>query len=143
ALALNDHIKFTNKCKAQILSIGLGGSTIDGFLHQVSPQMNITVVEISRQVVNMARKWFGLVEDDHHRVVVSDGVTFIAEAVRKGEIFDAILLDACASDQLEGILCPLESFLNGGVLRNIAYVLHKQGLLYLTIFSRDLISSNH
>ncbi|CAJ0594912.1 unnamed protein product [Cylicocyclus nassatus] len=138
ALALCDLIKFTHDCNAHILSVGLGGSTIDGFLHQFFPQMNITVVEISRQVVNMAKKWFGFVENDYHRVVVSDGVKFIAEAAKKGNVFDAILLDACSSDQVEGIICPHESFLSEGVLKNIAHMLPKRGFFVVNVLSEDL-----
>ncbi|CAJ0594913.1 unnamed protein product [Cylicocyclus nassatus] len=138
ALSLSDLVTFTHDCNARILSVGLGGGTINGFLHQGFPKINITVVEISRQMVNMARKWFGFVEDDYHRVVVSDGVKFIAEAVKKGNVFDAILLDACTSDPVEAIICPYEAFLNEDVLKSISYMLPKQGIFVVNALSKDM-----
>ncbi|CAJ0594914.1 unnamed protein product [Cylicocyclus nassatus] len=129
ALFLSDLIEFSDKCKANILSIGLGGGTVNGFLHDLFPHMNITVVEISQEMVKMARKWFGLVENNYQRVVVADGVKFIAEAATEGALYDAVLLDACSSEQMEGIVCPLDTFLNGSVLRDIVALLPKQGLL--------------
>lgn len=47
--------------------------------------MNITVVEISPEMVNMARKWFALREDDNYRVEVTDGVRFLAMNAKRGE----------------------------------------------------------
>ncbi|VDM77891.1 unnamed protein product, partial [Strongylus vulgaris] len=123
AIFRSDLIKLSQGSDAKILSIGLGGGTVNGFLHHVFPKMNITVVEVSRQMVNMARKWFGLIEDDHHRVVTADGVAFLAKEAALGAVYDAILLDACLSEQSEGVICPFKTFLNDDVLENIARLL--------------------
>ncbi|VDM75129.1 unnamed protein product [Strongylus vulgaris] len=84
AMFHSDLIELSRNSTAKILSIGLGGGTIDSFLHEVFPQMDITVVEISRRILDMAKKWFGLVEDDHHRVEIVDGITFLAEKAKIG-----------------------------------------------------------
>ncbi|WKX99153.1 hypothetical protein Q1695_014213 [Nippostrongylus brasiliensis] len=70
--------------KVDVLSIGLGGGIVNGFLHYNFPQVNITVVEHSSQVFRMAKKWFGLRIDERQRVEIADGVEFIARSVKKG-----------------------------------------------------------
>ncbi|KAK6740041.1 hypothetical protein RB195_008483 [Necator americanus] len=131
-------IKMSRDTYAKVLSIGLGGGTLDGFLHHVFPLMDITVVDISPQIVNMARKWFGLKEDDHHRVEIADGVKFLAEKAKMGWIYDVILLDACLTEQTQGILCPVESFLEDTVIANIAQSVHKEGIFVSNALSMTM-----
>ncbi|EPB72703.1 hypothetical protein ANCCEY_08190 [Ancylostoma ceylanicum] len=79
ALFQSNAVKLSRESRANLLSIGLGGGTLDGFLHSVFPKMNITVVEISPKMVDMARKWFGLKEDGNYRVEIADGITYLAK----------------------------------------------------------------
>ncbi|VDM82631.1 unnamed protein product [Strongylus vulgaris] len=138
AMFRSDLIELSRNSTAKILSIGLGGGTIDSFLHEVFPQMDITVVEISRRILDMAKKWFGLVEDDHHRVEIVDGITFLAEKAKIGRMrniqpsipgdhYDAILVDACPAEPVEGIKCPSRSFYSERVLEDIAKLLPAKG----------------
>ncbi|CAJ0605343.1 unnamed protein product [Cylicocyclus nassatus] len=115
---------------SNILLIGLGGGTVNGYLHNVFPQMNLTVVELIQELVYMARKWFDLVEDNNHRVKVGDGTIFLAEKARTGAVYDAIILDACS---LKQPLCPAEEFLNYEVLRSIARLLHVEGTHFFNL----------
>lgn len=47
--------------------------------------MNLTVVELEQSMADIAREHFGLIEDDHHRVIVMDGLEYIKNAARKGD----------------------------------------------------------
>ncbi|VDK77779.1 unnamed protein product [Anisakis simplex] len=47
-------------------------------------QMNITVVELEPTMVEIARKYFGLKEDETQRVVVMDGLEYLQDSSRKG-----------------------------------------------------------
>ncbi|ETN72405.1 hypothetical protein NECAME_18874, partial [Necator americanus] len=78
-------IELSRDSKANVLSLGLGGGQLNGFLHHNFPKLNITVVELSAQMVRMARKWFNLQTDDHHRVIVDDGVRFVEKEAAKGD----------------------------------------------------------
>ncbi|CAJ0595277.1 unnamed protein product [Cylicocyclus nassatus] len=127
-LFLSNRFNLSRDCDGKILTIGLGGGTINSFLHQIFPQMNITAVEIDGQMIKMARKWFGLLEDDHQRVIQADGVTFLADSVKKGDSYDAILLDAGGPQLESDFICPHKSFLKKDVLRNIATLLPKHGI---------------
>ncbi|CAJ0595281.1 unnamed protein product, partial [Cylicocyclus nassatus] len=135
SLFVSDRFNLSEDCDANILSIGLGGGTVTSFLHQTFPRMDITVVEISGQMLNAARKWFGLLEDDHQRVILTDGITFLAERAKKGASYNAILLDACLPQFESDFLCPHKSFTDEDVLKNIATLLSKQGILVVNALS--------
>ncbi|RCN42825.1 hypothetical protein ANCCAN_11213 [Ancylostoma caninum] len=132
---LADAVELSRHSRANVLSLGLGGGSMNGFLQYNFPKMNITVVEISAQMINLARKWFDLQIDDHHRVIHADGVTFLKEQVEKGIKYDAVLLDACSSTQETAgdFICPIDLFLEEHVIRSIAQVLGAGG-----IFATDL-----
>ncbi|CAJ0595278.1 unnamed protein product [Cylicocyclus nassatus] len=130
-LFVSDRFNLSRDCDAKILLIGLGGGTINNFLHQIFPQMSLTAVEIDGQMINVARKWFGLLEDDHQRVIKADGVTFLADSVKKGDSYDAILLDAGGPQLESDFICPHKSFLKKDVLRNIATLLPKHDTMHI------------
>ncbi|ETN86485.1 hypothetical protein NECAME_16310 [Necator americanus] len=70
--------------KAKVLSLGLGGGFLNGYMHHKFPQMSITVVEINARTLEMARRWFGLETDEQHEVILMDGIEYIERSVRKG-----------------------------------------------------------
>ncbi|KAL6728479.1 hypothetical protein Aduo_010250 [Ancylostoma duodenale] len=135
-----DAVKLSRHSRANVLLIGLGGGTVNGFLHYNFPEMNITVVEISAQMISLAKKWYDLHTDDHHRVIHADGVIFLKQQAEKGMKYDAVLLDACHSrPQLSRkFMCPVEVFLERRVLRSIAQVVDKKGIFAANILSYQL-----
>ncbi|EPB80280.1 hypothetical protein ANCCEY_00682 [Ancylostoma ceylanicum] len=80
----SDAVDLSQNCNAKVLLIGLGGGMVNGFLHFFFPKIDITVVEISAQMVYIAKKWFGMQFDDRHRIVIKDGVKFVKEQAEKG-----------------------------------------------------------
>ncbi|RCN51604.1 hypothetical protein ANCCAN_02271 [Ancylostoma caninum] len=92
--------------------------------------MDITVVEISSKMVYIARKWYSLEFDDHHRVVIKDGVKFVEGEARKGVKYDAVLVDVCDSSPLliQPIICPIRTFLGEAFIRNTAKMISTEGL---------------
>ena len=74
-----------------VACIGLGGGSIPKFIRKMLPEIDICVIENSQQVINVARQYFFLPEDDDRlSVIYSDGMTWIDSA---GE-YDVIMLDA-------------------------------------------------
>ncbi|KAK6740130.1 hypothetical protein RB195_008541 [Necator americanus] len=139
--------ELSRDCQANVLSLGLGGGQVNGFLHQNFPKMNITVVDISAQMLRMAKKWFDLQSDDHHRVILDDGARFVEEQAAKGVKYDAIILDACHSAPRTGIelMCPVKVFLQKRVIRSISQLLTDGGIIVMnaaaaTIGSEDVRS---
>src|SRR4051812_19408029 len=64
----------------RMLIVGLGGGTLPMFLRLHYPKAYIDVVDISPQVVEVAKRYFGFREDERMRVQVADGRKFIEDA---------------------------------------------------------------
>ncbi len=74
-----------------VLEIGLGGGTTAQYLHLHMPQANITCVELDKQVIALATKYFGFRPDARLRAVEADGRRFFARDRRR---YDLIMVDA-------------------------------------------------
>src|SRR5882672_9522201 len=76
----------------RILVVGLGGGTLPMFLRKHYPAATIDAAEIDPDVVDVAKKFFGFIEDGHLRAHVGDGRQFIENARQAN--YDIIFLDA-------------------------------------------------
>lgn len=81
----------------RVLIVGLGGGTIPQFLHKHYPRLAIDVVEIDPEVVAVAKRFFGLREDEQLAVHVEDGRKFIEKCRLP---YDIIFLDAYGCDSI-------------------------------------------
>ncbi|KAK6740047.1 hypothetical protein RB195_008488 [Necator americanus] len=122
--------------KAKVLSLGLGGGFLNGYMHHKFPQMSITVVEINARTLEMARRWFGLETDEQHEVILMDGIEYIERSVRKGRRFDYIFLDACFAKTSNHLICPNSPFLSKEIIAAMAKLLEKKGVLVVNILPR-------
>jgi spermidine synthase len=75
----------------RILEIGLGGGNIVSYLSAALPDTEILTVELDKDVVELARKYFKFKETEKLKTVVSDGR---AHLMRDNSLWDVILLDA-------------------------------------------------
>jgi spermidine synthase len=75
----------------RILEIGLGGGRTVTYLNAALPDTAILAVEIDKDVVDLARKYFGFKESARMRAVVADGRSFL---IRDNDLWDIILIDA-------------------------------------------------
>jgi spermidine synthase len=75
----------------RILEIGLGGGRTISYLKAVLPDTAILAVEIDKEVVDLAKKYFGFRESASMRAVVADGRSFL---MRDNDRWDIILIDA-------------------------------------------------
>lgn len=111
------------------LLIGLGAGSLAKFIHRHLPQTTMTVVEIDARVVDAARQFFRLPEDDARlSTVVADGVDFVAEC--RGR-FDLILVDGFDRNARAGAL-DTATFYAGCRAR-----LSDSGLLSVNLFGRS------
>ncbi len=76
----------------RILVVGLGGGTLPMFLRKHYPAATIDVAEIDPDVLDVAKRFFGFVEDERMRAHVGDGRQFIENA-RQSD-YDIVFLDA-------------------------------------------------
>lgn len=89
-----------NPAPRRVLVAGLGGGTVPAAISQLYPDAIVDVVEIDGAVVDVARRFFGFVESERLRVHVQDARTFIRRAVRNGETYDLVMLDAYNSEYI-------------------------------------------
>jgi len=75
----------------RILEIGLGGGLTVSYLSASLPDTGIVAVELDKDVVDLAKKYFQFKETARLRTVVADGRAFL---LRDTERWDVILIDA-------------------------------------------------
>lgn len=78
----------------RVLLVGLGGGSLAKFLWRFFPQCRIDAVERRATVAHVAEGWFDLPADDRLNIRIADGADYVAEASRRDEAYDLILLDA-------------------------------------------------
>ena len=76
----------------RIYHIGFGGGRIPMVLHHYFPNLATESTELDREVVRIARRWFGIEQDERMQVFVEDGREYL-ERQPKGVEYDAILVD--------------------------------------------------
>jgi len=89
---------------ARIAVIGLGGGSLCRWVGAHHPGWQRTAVELSRDVVRLARRHFDL--DPAVEVHVADGRAFLD----RGEAFDIVVLDASSEDYVPAHLTTVEFF---------------------------------
>lgn len=83
--------------RERVLMIGLGGGTFTTLLRRHFPDLWIDVVEIDPVVVEAAKRFFGVQEDQRFRIYVQDGAKFVRQTPH---LYDLVLLDAYSGEGL-------------------------------------------
>jgi spermidine synthase len=78
----------------RILFLGLGGGTLSMAMRCYYPQATIENIELDPEVLAVARKYFGFVEDDRMKVYVRDGRVQVRRLLRDKAKYDIIFADA-------------------------------------------------
>uniref|UniRef100_A0A0R3RSQ1 Methyltransferase domain-containing protein n=1 Tax=Elaeophora elaphi TaxID=1147741 RepID=A0A0R3RSQ1_9BILA len=123
-----------------ILEIGLGTGILNSFLHDVFSSMNITTIELEEGMYEIAKKYFGLVEDNYNKIIVGDGLLYLQKTAGQSK-FDVIFIDACYNTVVE-VMCPVEAFLMKENLKIIKEALTKNGIVVISVltFEDDKLS---
>jgi spermidine synthase len=77
------------------LMIGLGGGTYTTLLRRHFPNLHIDAVEIDPLVVEVAKTFFGVLEDERFKIHIADGAKFVRETQ---SIYDLVFIDAYSGD---------------------------------------------
>ncbi|GBM70722.1 Methyltransferase-like protein 13 [Araneus ventricosus] len=120
-----------------VLLIGLGGGTLPMYIHKHFPDASVEVVELDPCVLDIAKKWFNLVTDNRLKVHISDGLTFIQEAVTNGLKYDIVILDVDNKDLSLGISGPPVAFLETAMLENMLQIVYDSGLAIINLACRN------
>lgn len=74
-----------------LLEIGFGGGRTAWYLHKHMPALDITCVELDPAVVELAKKHFGVREEDKFKIAVADGRSYL---VKSRDTWNVIMIDA-------------------------------------------------
>jgi spermidine synthase len=132
---------------ASILHIGLGAGTIPDFIHRHFPQARQRVVELNRDVIAVAERYFGLPRSARLDVVQDDGINHLRVA---RDLFDLVVFDAFHANGAAPQMTTKTAFQlaqkrlkPGGWLVNNAWG-SDAGLLHaITMALRELFSEVH
>ncbi|HEV3342921.1 MAG TPA: fused MFS/spermidine synthase [Pirellulales bacterium] len=75
----------------KVLLIGLGGGAMVHFLRHSDPDVSIDVVEIDSAIVDLAKKYFLVREDERTKIIVADAVKFLTGSPPR---YDVVYMDA-------------------------------------------------
>jgi spermidine synthase len=74
-----------------LLEIGFGGGRTAWYLHKHIPTLDITAAELDPAVVELAKKHFGVRNEDKFKIEVSDGRNYM---VKSSDTWNIIMVDA-------------------------------------------------
>ncbi|PAV75718.1 hypothetical protein WR25_11679 [Diploscapter pachys] len=115
----------------KVLELGLGGGSLDMFLHAHFPLMQITAIELEQVVAELAEKWFGVKNDTSRQTLIRDDLKFVEEAEQTGLSYDVIFLDACDLDKF--VPCPAKNFRNPKIVKTMKKLLTNTGVLIVNM----------
>ena len=111
-----------------VLMIGLGAASLVRFFRREMPDAHVTVIEINRDVIQVAHQFFRLPQDDDRLdVQVGDGFHYVQQSSLQ---FDAIFVDGYDHRARPGKLESLEFY------RACRARLAPQGVLVANVFGR-------
>ncbi len=89
----------------RVLMIGLGGGSVQKRFRRDYKDMSIDVAELDPAVVDVAKRYFAVQEDERLRITVQDGRLFLRRTQQR---YDMIILDAYFADSIPFHLATTE-----------------------------------
>ncbi|XP_058087504.1 uncharacterized protein LOC131234588 [Magnolia sinica] len=110
--------------RPRVLCLGVGGGALLTFLRTQLGFFDLLGVEMDEMVLQVARRYFGLVEDEYARVCVGDGIevikSFARQAIHRslvyGELAQHEVVDFCGDPEIVGKRVQLKCNLAPGDL---------------------------
>lgn len=97
-------------------------------------KVEIDAVEIDPKIVNVAKEWFGLKEDEKTRIYIDDGLKFINEASKNGKKWDVVIIDVNSNDPTSELWGPTPEFLENELLKDCRTITEDSGISDLKEF---------
>ncbi len=115
----------------RVLILGLGGGTLPSAIAAWPGTTLVDVVEIDPAVVRVATQFFGFTPGPRLRVHEEDGRVFVKRALRAGERYDLVMLDAFDHEYIP------EHLLTREFLGEVKTLLGEHGVLAANTFSNS------
>ncbi|KAK6933516.1 hypothetical protein RJ641_036410 [Dillenia turbinata] len=152
--------RILNGFMPKALCLGVGGGALLAFL-RAQLGFEVVGVEIDEAVLDVAKKYFGLEDNEFLRVLIGDAVDYLerfAKGVKESELidvvkercvenvdgvglkFDVVMVDLDAGDARNGMSAPPLEFVSKPMLLNARMVLSEYGILVMNVIpsSRSL-----
>ncbi|EYC37175.1 hypothetical protein Y032_0817g2509 [Ancylostoma ceylanicum] len=129
-------VEYNSTKKHDIVLMGVAGGVINNFLRTMPNQvLNITAIDIDPVMKRIAERWFEFEESPLSRIIVEDGIVYAEEAAKKGETYDAVLLDLSDNQKAE-LIAPIKEFLTDKVAATLSSILKESGALIVTVITQ-------
>lgn len=115
---------------ARVLLVGLGGGSLVKFLLAACPEAHIEAVEINPEVVEVARNYFHLPDEQRLLITLAPGEEVIAQRLAAGGSYDLLLLDAFDDNG------PARALLADQALRRCRRLLTPHGVFAMNLWNR-------
>ena len=115
------------------MGLGLGGGTLPTAFSQAQTGAKIDVVEIDPAVTRVARTYFPFGTNEQLRTHETDGRVFVKRAIKRGETYDLVVLDAFNSEYIP------EHMLTREHLEEVKSVISPGGVLVANTFSHSAL----
>ncbi|MBP1607850.1 MAG: putative lipoprotein [Acidobacteria bacterium] len=112
----------------RILIVGLGGASLQRYLHNLLPDTVIESAELDPVVLEIAREYFYFIQDDRQKVHIGDGREFMEKSQEK---YDIIMLDAFSATSIPYRLSTQE------FLQRVKERLSKGGIVCANLWSHQ------
>ncbi|KAK6144652.1 hypothetical protein DH2020_021472 [Rehmannia glutinosa] len=117
--------------RPKALCLGVGGGALLGFL-RVQLNFEVVGVEEDEVVLEVAKRYFGLEDDELIHLFAEDGIEYVqnlAKNLSEECRFDAIMVDLDSSDVSVGACAPPTEFVRKSVLLAVRAILHEEGVV--------------
>ena len=121
--------------RPRCLCAGLGGGALPMSI-RMGLGFDVLGVEADSVVLDVARNYFGLVEDEFLRVRVGDAMQVIQDFAHREEPdtkFSVVMVDLDSSDALCGVSAPPLEMTHGSILAAARRILHQHGVMVLNV----------
>ncbi|XP_073314621.1 uncharacterized protein [Primulina huaijiensis] len=121
--------------RPKALCLGVGGGALIGFLSK-KLDFEVVGVEIDVVVSEVAKRHFGLGNNELIHLHVGDGIKFLSDLARKVDgafKFDVIMVDLDSCDASMGSYAPPMEFVQKYVLLAAKAILHETGVVVINI----------
>lgn len=81
-MSLATYVAVTCRENANVLVIGLGGGGLCMFLRKFLPKIHVMAIDIDAEMLNVAKDWFNLQEDDKLKITICDGLQYLKDSCK-------------------------------------------------------------
>ncbi len=122
---------FKDQKNLKILIVGLGGGVLANYCKTWLKDCQIDAVEIDQKIVQVAKDWFDLQEDERTRIFVEDGLKFLHNASASDSIkYDVVIIDINSSDPNSDLWGPTRDFIDEQYLKSCKSILNANGIIF-------------